>query len=160
MTARARRALISCPSSHGGRGACAGTVVARANAGLARTPTAVRCRSACPLSFRPRRRLDRTAQGGHDDRPGLPEQVIYHPANPEAAGILPIVSWGNGACMHAGNRIGLDRWTVSGHYELALQRAVSRWAIDRLIYRHALTSGDVSLPARAQARSREGAAVG
>ena len=36
--------------------------------------------------------------------PSLPEHVIYHPANLEAAGKLPIVSWGNGACMHAGNR--------------------------------------------------------
>ena len=36
--------------------------------------------------------------------PGLPEHVIYRPANLAAAGRLPIVSWGNGACMHAGNR--------------------------------------------------------
>ena len=35
---------------------------------------------------------------------GLPEHVIYRPANLDAAGPLPIVSWGNGACMHAGNR--------------------------------------------------------
>jgi dienelactone hydrolase len=34
----------------------------------------------------------------------LPEHVIYRPATLDAAGRLPIVSWGNGACMHAGNR--------------------------------------------------------
>lgn len=36
--------------------------------------------------------------------PGLPEHVIYRPARLESAGPLPIVVWGNGACMHAGNR--------------------------------------------------------
>jgi len=36
--------------------------------------------------------------------PGLPEQVIYHPADLDAAGTLPIIVWGNGGCVHAGNR--------------------------------------------------------
>jgi hypothetical protein len=36
--------------------------------------------------------------------PGLPEHMLYYPANIEAAGKLPIISWGNGACIHAGNR--------------------------------------------------------
>ena len=36
--------------------------------------------------------------------PSLPEHVLYYPANIEAAGKLPIISWGNGACIHAGNR--------------------------------------------------------
>jgi hypothetical protein len=36
--------------------------------------------------------------------PGLPEHVMYYPANIEPAGKLPIIAWGNGACIHAGNR--------------------------------------------------------
>jgi len=36
--------------------------------------------------------------------PGLPEGVFYHPADLEAAGRLAIVVWGNGGCLHAGNR--------------------------------------------------------
>jgi len=36
--------------------------------------------------------------------PSLPEQVMYYPAKIDAAGKLPIVTWGNGACIHAGNR--------------------------------------------------------
>jgi hypothetical protein len=36
--------------------------------------------------------------------PSLPEHVLYYPANIDAAAKLPIVSWGNGACIHACNR--------------------------------------------------------
>jgi len=36
--------------------------------------------------------------------PTLPEHVMYFPANVDAAGKLPIIAWGNGACIHAGNR--------------------------------------------------------
>jgi hypothetical protein len=36
--------------------------------------------------------------------PSLPEGVMYYPANIDAAGKLPIIAWGNGACIHAGNR--------------------------------------------------------
>ena len=36
--------------------------------------------------------------------PTLPEHIIYHPADIAAAGKLPVVAWGNGACIHAGNR--------------------------------------------------------
>lgn len=36
--------------------------------------------------------------------PTLPEHVMYYPAQLDAAGRLPIVVWGNGACIHAGNR--------------------------------------------------------
>ena len=46
---------------------------------------------------------------------GLPEHVIYHPANLEAAGRLPIVSWGNGACMHAGNRFRAFLTEIASH---------------------------------------------
>lgn len=47
--------------------------------------------------------------------PSLPEHVIYHPANLEAAGKLPIVSWGNGACMHAGNRFRTFLTEIASH---------------------------------------------
>jgi dienelactone hydrolase len=46
---------------------------------------------------------------------GLPEHVLYHPANLEAAGTLPIVSWGNGACMHAGNRFRTFLTEIASH---------------------------------------------
>jgi dienelactone hydrolase len=47
--------------------------------------------------------------------PSLPEHVIYHPANLDAAGSLPIVSWGNGACMHAGNRFRTFLTEIASH---------------------------------------------
>jgi hypothetical protein len=34
----------------------------------------------------------------------LPQHVLYYPANLDAAGKLPVISWGNGGCIHAGNR--------------------------------------------------------
>lgn len=36
--------------------------------------------------------------------PSLLEHIVYHPADMDAAGKLPVVVWGNGACIHAGNR--------------------------------------------------------
>ena len=36
--------------------------------------------------------------------PGLPEHVLYHPADLARAGKLPVIAWGNGGCVHAGNR--------------------------------------------------------
>ena len=36
--------------------------------------------------------------------PTLPDHILYYPANVAAAGKLPIIAWGNGACLHAGNR--------------------------------------------------------
>lgn len=36
--------------------------------------------------------------------PSLPEDVFYRPADLAAAGTLPIIVWGNGGCLHAGNR--------------------------------------------------------
>ena len=47
--------------------------------------------------------------------PSLPEHVIYYPANLGAAGKLPIVSWGNGACMHAGNRFRTFLTEIASH---------------------------------------------
>jgi hypothetical protein len=45
----------------------------------------------------------------------LPEHVLYYPANLEAAGKLPIISWGNGACMHAGNRFRSFLTDIASH---------------------------------------------
>ena len=42
--------------------------------------------------------------------PGLPTHTLYHPAALAAAGILPIVAWGNGACWNVGNAF---RWFLS-----------------------------------------------
>jgi dienelactone hydrolase len=47
--------------------------------------------------------------------PGLPEHVIYRPANLAAAGSLPVVVWGNGACMHAGNRFRTFLTEIASH---------------------------------------------
>jgi dienelactone hydrolase len=46
---------------------------------------------------------------------GLPEHVIYHPADLGAAGRLPVISWGNGACMHAGNRFRVFLTEIASH---------------------------------------------
>ena len=45
----------------------------------------------------------------------LPEHVIYAPANLDAAGKLPIISWGNGACIHAGNRFRTFLTEIASH---------------------------------------------
>jgi dienelactone hydrolase len=42
--------------------------------------------------------------------PGLPTHTVYHPADLGAAGRLPLVVWGNGACANAGDRF---RWFLS-----------------------------------------------
>jgi dienelactone hydrolase len=42
--------------------------------------------------------------------PGLPTHTVYRPAELVAAGRLPIVVWGNGACANAGDRF---RWFLS-----------------------------------------------
>ncbi len=42
--------------------------------------------------------------------PGLPTHTLYHPADLAAAGRLPIVAWGNGACWNVGNAF---RWFLS-----------------------------------------------
>ncbi|HTY94517.1 MAG TPA: hypothetical protein VMC02_11550 [Steroidobacteraceae bacterium] len=42
--------------------------------------------------------------------PGLTTHTLYHPADLAAAGTLPIVVWGNGACWNAGNAF---RWFLS-----------------------------------------------
>jgi SnoaL-like domain len=50
--------------------------------------------------------------------------------------------------------IGQDHWTPSGHYELELLRAGSRWVISAIVYRNAFVAGDGTLPQKAQARAR------
>ncbi len=40
----------------------------------------------------------------------LPTHTMYHPADLAAAGRLPVVVWGNGACANAGDRF---RWFLS-----------------------------------------------
>jgi hypothetical protein len=57
------------------------------------------------------------------------------------------------------HRLGADHWTVNGHYDLELQREASGWTITSLTYRHLLTTGDSSLPAKAQARAAAAAAA-
>jgi dienelactone hydrolase len=47
--------------------------------------------------------------------PALTEQVLYYPANLDAASKLPIVAWGNGACIHAGNRFRLFLTEIASH---------------------------------------------
>src|SRR5215831_18404134 len=36
--------------------------------------------------------------------PSLPDHTLYYPQNIAAAGKLPVITWGNGACINAGNR--------------------------------------------------------
>jgi len=47
--------------------------------------------------------------------PGLPENVFYYPADLDAAGTLPIVVWGNGGCLHAGNRFRIFLTELASH---------------------------------------------
>src|SRR6185312_4125635 len=42
--------------------------------------------------------------------PSLPTHTLYHPADLAAAGQLPVVVWGNGACWNVGNAF---RWFLS-----------------------------------------------
>jgi len=42
--------------------------------------------------------------------PGLPTHTLYHPADLGAIGKLPVVAWGNGACLNIGNSF---RWFLS-----------------------------------------------
>ncbi len=55
---------------------------------------------------------------------GLPAHVIYHPANLAGAGKLPIVAWGNGACINAGNRFRYFLTEIASHGYLVLANGV------------------------------------
>jgi hypothetical protein len=46
----------------------------------------------------------------------LPQHVLYYPANvPAAAGKLPVIAWGNGGCIHAGNRFRVFLTEIASH---------------------------------------------
>lgn len=54
--------------------------------------------------------------------PSLPTHTLYHPTDLSAAGQLPVVVWGNGACWNVGNAF---RWFLSdissyGYFVIAL----------------------------------------
>jgi hypothetical protein len=75
-----------------------------------------------PLPFgRPPHRPDDTPLGSGPYKavmatdPGLPVHVFYAPKNLDAAGKLPIISWGNGACINAGNRFRFFLTEIASH---------------------------------------------
>ena len=47
--------------------------------------------------------------------PTLPGHVLYAPADLAKAGRLPVVTWGNGACINAGNRFRAFLEEISSH---------------------------------------------
>ena len=54
----------------------------------------------------------------------LPAHVVYHPAQLAKAGKLPIVAWGNGACINAGNRFRYFLSEIASHGYLVLANGV------------------------------------
>ncbi len=47
--------------------------------------------------------------------PSLPDHTLYYPANMDAAGKLPVITWGNGACINAGNRFRIFLTELASH---------------------------------------------
>lgn len=45
----------------------------------------------------------------------LPDHTLYYPANLAAAGKLPVITWGNGACINAGNRFRIFLTELASH---------------------------------------------
>jgi Dienelactone hydrolase family len=45
----------------------------------------------------------------------LPDHTLYYPADMAAAGKLPIITWGNGACLNAGNRFRIALTEMASH---------------------------------------------
>jgi hypothetical protein len=45
----------------------------------------------------------------------LPEHTLYYPADMAAAGRLPVITWGNGACINAGNRFRIFLTEIASH---------------------------------------------
>jgi dienelactone hydrolase len=76
---------------------------AMADARAAPPPAVVNPPAATPLGSGPHRAI-------MEVEPGLPTHTVYRPANLAAAGQLPVVVWGNGACANAGDRF---RWFLS-----------------------------------------------
>lgn len=56
--------------------------------------------------------------------PGLPAHVLYYPADLQRAGKLPIVAWGNGACINAGNRFRYFLTEIASHGYLVAANGV------------------------------------
>jgi dienelactone hydrolase len=54
----------------------------------------------------------------------LPAHVLYYPANPKAAGKLPLIAWGNGACINAGNRFRIFLTEIASHGYLVAANGV------------------------------------
>ncbi len=74
-----------------------------AAAPVASAPTAAAVAVDTPLGSGPHRAI-------LEVDPGLPTHTLYHPTDLAAAGALPVVLWGNGACANAGDRF---RWFLS-----------------------------------------------
>ena len=54
----------------------------------------------------------------------LPAHVLYHPADLRAAGKLPVIAWGNGACINAGNRFRDFLTEIASHGYLVIANGV------------------------------------
>jgi hypothetical protein len=64
---------------------------------------------ALPFGRRPHQPNDKPLGTGPfkaimEEDPSLPDHTLYYPANMGPAGKLPVITWGNGACLNAGNR--------------------------------------------------------
>ena len=64
---------------------------------------------ALPFGRRPHQPNDKALGAGPfkaimAEDPSLPDHTLYYPANIGPAGQLPVITWGNGACLNAGNR--------------------------------------------------------
>jgi hypothetical protein len=75
-----------------------------------------------PLPFGKSQRLPATTPAGSGKYkaimavdPSLPAHVLYYPANLKAVGKLPVVAWGNGACINAGNRFRAFLSEIASH---------------------------------------------
>ena len=55
---------------------------------------------------------------------GLPAHVLYYPADLPKAGKLPLVAWGNGACINAGNRFRSFLTEIASHGYLVASNGV------------------------------------
>lgn len=51
---------------------------------------------------------------------GLPGHVVYHPADLASTSLLPIIAWGNGGCINAGNRFRYFLTEVASHGYLVI----------------------------------------
>jgi hypothetical protein len=54
------------------------------------------------------------------EEPSLPAHTLYYPADLARAGKLPVVAWGNGACINAGNRFRDFLTDISSHGYLVI----------------------------------------